>query len=161
MTMQTVIPDIPEKLPVCAPRDFLDEAVDSMVHGGLSAVIVMENAKKLVGILTDDDVIRAVQSCSGAGDTIAREQVLEWMSVDPITVDVDTSLEQALALVTRHQIHHLIVMRDDKPVALIGISDILTALHDREDAIMSELKNKILIPITEPSADLYLKEMKL
>jgi len=156
MTVQSITPDSLKDLPICAPGDFLDEALDTLVQRGHSSVIVLENTNELVGILTDDDIIRAVQSRCESGDSITRDHVFEWMSVDPVTADVDTTLEKALGLMTRHQIRHLIITKNNKPVAMTGVSDILKALHEKEEALMEDLRNKILVPIADVAPELYL-----
>lgn len=156
MTVQTLTPDKAINLPICAPGDFLDEALEILVQGKNSAVLVIENSNDLVGILTDDDIIRAVQARCEVGDSINREHVFDWMSTDPITTDIETNLEKALSLMTRHQIRHLVITKNDKPISIIGVSDVLTALHTKEKNHAQHLRGVIGAPVKDLSPALYL-----
>lgn len=156
MTVQTIAPNIVPGLPICGPGDFLDEALEILVDGKNSAVLVIENSKELVGILTDDDIIRAVQFRCEHGDSISHEHVFEWMSTDPVTTDIATNLEQALSLMTRHQIRHLVVTKNGKPVSIIGVSDVLTALHMKEETHVKHLRGMIGTPLKDTSPSIYL-----
>lgn len=130
-------------IPICSPGEFLDEALDIMVNGKNSAVLIVDSNNNLVGILTDDDVIRAVHSRCEHGDSIVREHVYDWMTIDPITTDISTSLDEALALMTKHQIRHLIVTDKGKLKGVIGVSDVLTALHEKKEGAVQGLRGLI------------------
>ncbi len=156
MTFQPLIPDRATSLPICAPGDFLDEALEILIQGKNSAVLVIENSNEIVGILTDEDIIRAVQSRCEVGDSINREHVFEWMSTNPLTTDIGTNLEQALSLMTRHQIHHLVITKDGKPLSIIGVSDVLTALHAKEERYAQHLRGIIVSSVKDLSVSLSL-----
>lgn len=146
MTVETIIKPRKNALTFCSPGDFLDEALDAMVSSGESAIVVIESNNALVGILTDDDIIRAVQKRGSTGHSINHEHVFDWMSVDVITADADVTLKTALGLMTLHGIRHLVVMDKNKPVAVIGVSDVLSALHTKDETHVQHLRGLITTP---------------
>lgn len=154
MTIQVITSKFVET-PICSPGEFLDEALDMMVHSKNSAVLVVEPNNDLVGILTEDDVIRAVQSRCEHGDSIVRDHVYEWMTLDPVTADISTSLDQALTIMTKHQIRHLIVTEAGRLKGVIGVSDVLTALHEKKEGTVQELRGLIGAPISQLSPTIY------
>lgn len=154
MTIQVISRKLID-IPICTPGEFLDEALDIMVHSKNSAVLVVEPNNDLVGILTDDDVLRAVQSRCEHGDSIVRDHVYDWMTLDPITADISTSLDQALALMTKHQIRHLIITDTGKLKGVIGASDVLTALHEKKEGAIQELRGLISAPVNQLPPALY------
>jgi acetoin utilization protein AcuB len=54
--------------------------------------------------------------------------VMNWMSQPAITVDIDDSVEDALQLIKKHEIHLLPVMQDRQLVGIVTDHDIKTAL---------------------------------
>lgn len=151
MSVQTITKNLAPNLPFCTLGDFLDEALSKLVQIQNSAILVIENSNELVGILTDDNIIKAVQSRCEMGDSITREHVFEWMSTDPITTDIATSLEHALSLMTRHRIRHLVVTKNNTPITIIGVSDVLTALHTKEETHVQHLRGIIGSPVKDLS----------
>jgi CBS domain-containing protein len=76
---------------------------------------------RLIGILTSRDMFRALAGrvhSSGAG-------VREWMTAEPIAVSPTTTLEAAALLMTEHHIHHLPVTEGERPVAMVGMRDLV------------------------------------
>ena len=152
MTVSLIAPKVPANYLMCRPADFLDETLDRMVSLKESAVIVVERTGEVVGLLTDEDVLRAVQSRAEVGDSIAREHVFAWMSEDPTKIDLNAPLEEALATMDREKIRHLIVMQDEHPVCIIGIADVLAAMHEKDVTIIHEMRGVIFKTPSKPTA---------
>lgn len=54
-------------------------------------------------------------------------QVKEWMTLDPITVDPDTSLHEAHTIMTEHQIRRLPVVDRGRLVGIVTLGDVREA----------------------------------
>ena len=82
----------------------LTEVAKRMVAKDVGAVLVTEG-KRLVGILTERDVLRAVAKGIDESTTVA-----DWMTRDPETLDPDESTEHAAVLMIHGGFRHLPVI---------------------------------------------------
>ena len=75
---------------------------------------------RLIGILTARDLLRAF-----AGRVHSSEaRVRDWMTVEPLAVTADATLDEAALLMTEHRIHHLPVVDGERPVGVVGLRDV-------------------------------------
>jgi CBS domain-containing protein len=107
-----------------APRVLLTEVTQSMVARDVGAVLVMED-RRLVGILTERDVLRAV-----AGGLDATTVVADWMTPDPDTLDSDESTRQAATLMIHGGFRHLPIMEGGEVVGMLSIRDLMRVALD-------------------------------
>jgi len=144
MNLQTLIEEKGLKLVSCEPTDFLDEAIDMIVSRKKNAIAVIGPEGKVVGILTDHDIMRAVHSQQSSANNIYSQHVFDWMTDGVITAPPDTSISVALNLMGKHHIRHLVVTDDGKPIAIVSIRDILRKLYD-ENALENSILRDIAI----------------
>ncbi len=103
----------------------LKDAAARMVARGVGAVIVLEG-ERLLGILTERDVLRAV-----ASGRDGKSAVDEWMTRDPEVVDMADTTDYAAALMIHGGFRHLPVVEEDKVVGIVSIRDLMrVALAD-------------------------------
>src|SRR6187549_125633 len=88
-----------------APEDTLGEIAQKMVEAKTGAVAVLDFGR-LVGVLTERDMLKAMAGRVLASDARARE----WMTADPITATPDTPLEEAQSTMLSNGFRHLPVM---------------------------------------------------
>jgi CBS domain-containing protein len=105
----------------------LTEVAKRMVEKDVGAVLVTEG-KRLVGILTERDVLRAVARGIDEGTTAA-----EWMTRDPETLEPDESTEHAAVLMIHGGFRHLPVTEKDEVVGMLSIRDLMRVVL--EDAV--------------------------
>jgi arabinose-5-phosphate isomerase len=74
--------------------DSLKQVVIAMTHYPHGAACVVDHSHRLIGLITDGDVRRALQ----AHDDIRRLRASEVMTPDPTTIAPDTRLQDALRL---------------------------------------------------------------
>jgi CBS domain-containing protein len=101
------------------PGLLLTEVADRMVARDVGAVLVLEN-DRLVGILTERDVLRAVAGGLDEGATVA-----DWMTRDPETMEPDEPIRQAAVLMIHGGFRHLPIVEGDKVVGMLSIRDLM------------------------------------
>ncbi len=101
------------------PGDSLTEVAKRMVAKDVGAVLV-NDGERLIGILTERDVLRAVAEGIEADTTVA-----DWMTRDPDTLDLDESTEHAAVLMIHGGFRHLPVMDKDEVVGMLSIRDLM------------------------------------
>ena len=128
-------------LVTCRPDEFLDEIVELMVTSNRNAVLVQETGNKTLGILTDHDLLKAMNDTQNQARRIENEHAGDWMSTEVITTDISTKLSAALNLMGKHQIHHLVLTDGGSPVGIINIRDILSKIHDNDILELNVLRD--------------------
>jgi CBS domain-containing protein len=99
------------------------------------------DAEKLVGMITDRDITTGV--VAEAADP-EKTSVGDVSSRDPISVGPDEDLEEAVQLMSRHQVRRLPVVEDGKLVGIVAQADI--ALRENE-----KKTGELVEAISEPS----------
>jgi len=105
----------------------LGEVAKRMVAKDVGAVLVTEG-KRLVGILTERDVLRAVAQGIDESTVVA-----DWMTRDPDTLDPEESTQHAAVLMIHGGFRHLPVTEGDEVVGMISIRDLMRLVL--EDAV--------------------------
>lgn len=139
MNLQTLMAQKSLTLVSCSASNFIDEAIEIMVSKKKNAVAVVDPAGFIAGILTDHDIMRAIYGQQDTAGTVYNEHVEKWMTRKVVTASPDMSISEALDLMGKHHIRHLVIATDGKPVAIISVRDILRTLHEEKS-----LENSIL-----------------
>jgi CBS domain-containing protein len=105
-----------------APETSIREAAQLMKQHHISSLLVKDKTQ-LVGIITDRD-FRIRVLAEGVPDSDSIETV---MTPDPMTLDVDSLLQEAQLKMMAEGIRHLPVLDKQKPVGIISQTDILRA----------------------------------
>lgn len=107
-----------------APAGEVTEPGVGVTAGSLAdgSVVVLEDGR-LVGILTERDLLAAV----AAGSGLEEATVGEHMTREVVTADGDWEVYEAAAEMTDHHIRHLVVTADGDVVGVLSIRDLLLA----------------------------------
>jgi len=104
----------------------LVEAAAAMTRRHVGALLVLDG-DRLIGILTERDVLRAVATGGVEGTHVAA-----WMTRDPETVEVSEATGQAAAVMIHGGFRHLPVLDGSKPVGIVSIRDLMRVVVDDE-----------------------------
>ncbi|HEY6962974.1 MAG TPA: CBS domain-containing protein [Gaiellaceae bacterium] len=122
--MKTVGDVMARGLLTLAQETSLTDAAAAMTERHVGSALVVEG-ERLIGIVTERDVLRAV----GSGDVGG--SVGEWMTKHPESVDADESTQQAAVVMIHGGFRHLPVLENGKPVGIVSIRDLMrVALED-------------------------------
>jgi CBS domain-containing protein len=99
------------------PSDTIGEAAEKMHAGNVGAVVVMEDMVRIVGIVTERDLLRAVAARARA----AEARVRQWMTADPLTIEPETTVEEAAKIMFDHNFRHLPVVKDGRALGIVSL----------------------------------------
>lgn len=128
------------------PDAVLADAVRVMVEHRISGLPVVDAQARLVGILTEGDFLRPDQGrkprvvdilVSGGTMTphdLNTRRVAEFMTPNPVTITAETSLEEIVELMNRHNVKRLPVVTQGKVVGIVSRSNLLLALLRKAQA---------------------------
>ena len=122
---------VKENLPFLTPEMPMSEAIEIVTNGKLGVGIVVENLPsiqgedggRLLGIITDGDIRRAMQRL---GQSFFSTPVSDIMSRNPKTIHKDAKIVEAGEMMNHHSIHTLIVV--DEGCKVVGVVDSFSCL---------------------------------
>ena len=99
------------------PSDTIGEAAEKMNAANVGAVVVVEDFARIVGIVTERDLMRAVAARARA----AEARVRQWMTPNPVTIDPETSVEDAAEIMFSNNFRHLPVVKEGRPLGIVSL----------------------------------------
>ncbi|HHF2916961.1 cyclic nucleotide-binding/CBS domain-containing protein [Vibrio sp. VGrn 2] len=98
-----------------------EENVTSLLIVRPAEELTEEDDEQLLGILTDRDLCIRVLA-QGIDTNIP---VSEVMSYDVVSLDYNAYVFEAMLTMLRYNVHHLPILKDKKPIGIIGMTDIV------------------------------------
>jgi len=114
------------RVSVCSPSDTLAQAVQRLVDENIGSLVVCRG-KRIVGILTERDILRRTATSLAHFATLTVE---ECMTASPVTGNPDLEVTQVMGLMTDQRIRHLPVMEGNDLVGMISLGDLVKSQHD-------------------------------
>jgi len=118
----------------------LTHAVELMTDNKVGSVIVISEGGRLASIVTERDVMFAVQKYNA---DLSQVKVSEVMAPELVTCTGEETLEQAMDIMmnnsTGHRIRHIPVVDNGEFVGVISIGDIVESLLSK-----AKFENKLL-----------------
>jgi CBS domain-containing protein len=108
---------------VIGPEATVAEAAEALMAESVGSLAVVEG-RRLVGIITERDVVRAVSE----GADPEEESVADWMSEAPDTFAPDVEVSEAASWLLEMGYRHMPVMQDGELLGIVSIRDILWAI---------------------------------
>ena len=97
-------------LPVITKQKLMKDVIPVMTSGRLGMAIIVDNAKQVVGIITDGDLRRALNK----HDNLMQHRAEEIMTKNPKTISKDILLYEAENILRKNAMNQLIVVNDEK-----------------------------------------------
>ncbi|MBX1885395.1 KpsF/GutQ family sugar-phosphate isomerase [Campylobacter peloridis] len=108
---------VSSNLPIVHPESDFNDLIDVMTSGKLGLCIVLED-EKLVGIITDGDLRRALRANDKPRFDFKAKEI---MSEKPKTIKASAMASEAEELMLKHKIKEIVVMQDEKIVGIIQL----------------------------------------
>src|SRR6201997_3556513 len=93
------------------------EGAEKMMDAGVGAVVVMEDMVRLVGIVTERDILRAVAQRARAAEARVRQRMTESV----ITIDPETTVDEAAKMMFERNFRHLPVTKDGRLLGIVSL----------------------------------------
>ena len=125
----------------------IHRAAAVMTEQSVSALLITEPdaeqpaLQRVVGIITDRDFRTRVVSEALPPETPLRN----IMTVDPVTLQVNASVLEAILCMLRHNIHHLPILQRRRPVGLINLADVIRYQSQSSLYLVNDIFNRTSI----------------
>ena len=123
-----IVPDIvkPRDVISVSKDDTVLDAATKMVDAHVAALIVTDDKKKLIGIVTERDMTHRVVA---KGLDTSSATVADIMTKNPDTLSPDDFATEALGVMQSRHFRHLPVTDDDKIIGMVSIRDLFAAVQ--------------------------------
>lgn len=112
---------INEVNPVVDAETKLKDAIVKMTGFGFGCVTVTKNGGSLVGVFTDGDLRRLLQS---EGEHILDKKMGEISYKSPVSIEADALLNDAVSIFKEKRVDTILVTKEGKPVGMLDIQDL-------------------------------------
>jgi CBS domain-containing protein len=136
MTIGRIIAGRSREVISCDAATPVGDAVAILAQKRIGALPVLEEGR-VAGIFSERDVIHQLD---GNGPAMLDRTVGEVMTAPAITVTPETTVLEALGLMTRRRIRHLPVVVDDRIVDFVSIGDLVKSRIDHIQAEAEALR---------------------
>ncbi len=100
----------------------LTAAAKLLTKRRIGALVVLDADGRLVGILSERDIVRAMAE---SGSAVLQLPVAQMMTRNVSTCDVNDSISSIMDRMTKGKFRHLPVLDKDRLVGLVSIGDVL------------------------------------
>jgi arabinose-5-phosphate isomerase len=114
------------EFPKVPPEAGFAQALGAMTGGKLGMTTVLEG-DRLVGIISDGDIRRALEKAQAQGRNPLDLKASDIMTPRPVSVDPGTFAVEAARLLESRKITFLVVLEGDRPAGILHIHDLLGA----------------------------------
>jgi CBS domain-containing protein len=125
-----------------SPDSTVSHLLALLAEHKIGAVVVCDDDRKVVGIVSERDVARAAHSHGAAA---LDQPVSRIMTALVVTCEPDADTAELMGLMTERRVRHIPVMADGELVGIVSIGDIvksrLAELETERDALQAYISS--------------------
>jgi CBS domain-containing protein len=115
----------------------IGEAVDELASRKIGAIVVVEGIDRIVGIISERDVVRAVAK---KGTDVLSESVGSIMTREVMTCADSETINEVMTRMTRGRFRHLPVAKQGRLTGIISIGDVVKARIEEVEREAEEMR---------------------
>lgn len=137
MTVAAILKQKGDAIVSVRPTDTVARVAEVLAEYRIGAVLVRDAGQQLLGIVSERDVVRGL---AGHGAVTLNMTAGQLMTSVLYTVTPDTTVPEAMGLMTNRRVRHLPVLADGRLVGLVSIGDVVKARLTQQECEVDSLK---------------------
>lgn len=141
--MRKRVADLMSSPPVtCLPNDDISTLAQKMTSADVSSLVVVSPDQRPLGIVTEKDLVSKVLA---RGEFLKRLVASDVMSANLLTVEPEAFYYEALLVMVRHKVKHLVVTSGEKLVGIVTIRDLIISRSTGALSIVNSIEKQTTI----------------
>ena len=140
MKIRTILATKGTKVVMIRPQQPLKDAARLLAEHNIGALVVVDEASQLVGIISERDIIRAAARLENA----LSRSVSEVMTKEIIIGLPNDDLIAVVHAMTEKRFRHLPIMEQGEMVGIISMGDIVKSQRDQYEGEIDTLQTQII-----------------
>ena len=140
MKIQTILTTKGTHVTTVRARQSVKEAITLLVQHNIGALVVVDDAGKPVGIISERDIIRAADREAA----VFAQPVSGVMTKEVIVGSPQDDLQSVMQTMTDKRSRHVLIMDQSKLVGIVSIGDMVKAQLDEYQGEIDTLETQIL-----------------
>jgi CBS domain-containing protein len=124
------------------PKAMVFEALALMGQKEVGALVVKDDAGKVVGIISERDYARKVILKGKASKETAVQEIMTPIA-DMFVVKPENTVEECMVIMTGKKVRHLPVFKDNGFVGLVSIGDVVKSIIAEQEMLIEQLSEYI------------------
>lgn len=124
MTVLAILEDKGRSVETIRASRTISDAVDLLARKRIGALVVVEDDRKIVGIVSERDIIHSI-SADGAG--VLDAPISSIMTSNVVTCEETETIDCVMSRMTRGRFRHLPVEENGRLAGIVSIGDVVKA----------------------------------
>lgn len=100
----------------------MEDIATQLAHRKIGAIVIVDDQEKLVGIISERDLVRAV---ADNGALVLSQPAGKVMTADVTTCEESNTIDELMGIMTKGRFRHIPVVDNEKIVGIISIGDVV------------------------------------
>lgn len=122
---------------VTSPDVTIASASTALVERAIGSLVVCDDAKRVLGILTERDIVQGISDHGEAALTLKASELMSRAVICTPKVAVD----QIMRVMTNERVRHLVVMVGDRIEGVVSIGDVVNSRLDQCELEVNVLRD--------------------
>ncbi len=140
MRIQNILATKGPEVITIRPDETLREAIALLSRFNLGGLVVMDDAREIIGIITERDIIRQ----AAKSETLFAQPIHDVMTTDVVLATPDDEVESVARTMTERHFRHLPIMDQGKLIGMVSIGDVVKAQRDQFRGEIDTLQIQII-----------------
>ncbi len=123
----------------CSPGEKVNPVVKRIVENRTSSALVVNEDGRLLGILTEGDIMKRIVASDGVTSDSVKVEVV--MTKNPISLSPDDSVYRALSVLSVKGVKHLPLLEEGRPVGLVTLRHLLKLRYPEPMTFVESIKS--------------------
>jgi CBS domain-containing protein len=141
MVLRDILNNKGRQVHTIQPQESILDAVKKLVAHGVGALIVLDKDSRIVGIITERDILRLSAT---SGDRFGQLLVGDHMTRDLVTANSAATVEDAMLVMNQRRIRHLPVVEEGTLVGIVSQGDLVKVSLEHAQFETRQLTNFVM-----------------